>query len=105
MKLHIKKGDKVTVLAGDSKGQIGEVREIDTKKLRAIIIGVNMISKHAKASSKYPQGGIIKLEGPVHISNLMLIEPGTGKPTRTGRKPDTNGKMVRFSKKSGEIIK
>jgi large subunit ribosomal protein L24 len=105
MKLHIKKGDKVTVLSGDSKGQQGEVREIDTKKMRAIVTGVNMISKHAKASTKYPQGGIIKMEGPVHISNLMLIEPGTGKPTRTGRKADTNGKMVRFSKKSGEIIK
>jgi large subunit ribosomal protein L24 len=64
-----------------------------------------MISKHAKASTKYPQGGIIKMEGPVHISNLMLIEPGTGKPTRTGRKADANGKMVRFSKKSGEVIK
>jgi len=105
MKLHIKKGDKVTVLSGDSKGQVGEVREIDTKKMRAIVIGVNMISKHAKASTKYPQGGIIKMEGPVHISNLMLIEPKTGKPTRTGRKADANGKMVRFSKKSGEIIK
>jgi large subunit ribosomal protein L24 len=105
MKLHIKKGDKVTVLAGDSKGQMGEIREIDTKKMRAIVIGVNMISKHAKASTKYPQGGIIKMEGPVHISNLMLIEPGTGKPTRTGRKADANGKMVRFSKKSGEVIK
>jgi large subunit ribosomal protein L24 len=105
MKLHIKKGDKVTVLSGDSKGQMGEVREIDTKKMRAIVIGVNMISKHAKASTKYPQGGIIKMEGPVHISNLMLIEPGTGKPTRTGRKVDANGKLVRFSKKSGEIIK
>ena len=105
MKLHIKKGDKVTVLTGDSKGQMGEVREIDTKKMRAIVIGVNMISKHAKASTKYPQGGIIKMEGPVHISNLMLIEPGTGKPTRTGRKADANGKMVRFSKKSGEVIK
>ena len=105
MKLHINKGDKVTVLAGDSKGQIGEIREIDTKKMRAIVIGVNMISKHAKASTKYPQGGIIKMEGPVHISNLMLIEPGTGKPTRTGRKADANGKMVRFSKKSGEVIK
>jgi large subunit ribosomal protein L24 len=105
MKLHIKKGDKVTVLAGDSKGQMGEVREIDTKKMRAIVIGVNMISKHTKASTKYPQGGIIKMEGPVHISNLMLIEPGTGKPTRTGRKADANGKMVRFSKKSGEVIK
>jgi len=104
MKLHIKKGDKVTVLAGDSKGQMGEVREIDTKKMRAIVIGVNMISKHAKASTKYPQGGIIKMEGPVLISNLMLIEPGTGKPTRTGRKADANGKMVRFSKKSGEVI-
>lgn len=105
MKLHIKKGDKVTVLSGDSKGQQGEVREIDTKKMRAIVTGVNMISKHAKASTKYPQGGIIKMEGPVHISNLMLIEPGTGKPTRTGRKADANCKMVRFSKKSGEIIK
>jgi large subunit ribosomal protein L24 len=105
MKLHIKKGDKVTVLAGDSKGQNGEIREIDTKKMRAIVTGVNMISKHAKASTKYPQGGIIKMEGPVHISNLMLIEPGTGKPTRTGRKADANGKMVRFSKKSGEVIK
>ena len=105
MKLHIKKGDKVTVLAGDSKGQMGEIREIDTKKMRAIVIGVNMISKHAKASTKYPQGGIIKMEGPVHISNLMFIEPGTGKPTRTGRKADANGKMVRFSKKSGEVIK
>ena len=105
MKLHIKKGDKVTVLAGDSKGQMGEIREIDTKKMRAIVIGVNMISKHAKASTEYPQGGIIKMEGPVHISNLMLIEPGTGKPTRTGRKADANGKMVRFSKKSGEVIK
>ena len=105
MKLHIKKGDKVTVLAGDSKGQMGEIREIDTKKMRAIVIGVNMISKHAKASTKYPQGGIIKMEGPVHISNLMLIEPGTGKPTRIGRKADANGKMVRFSKKSGEVIK
>jgi large subunit ribosomal protein L24 len=105
MKLHIKKEDKVTVLSGDSKGQIGEVREIDTKKMRAIVIGVNMISKHAKASTKYPQGGIIKMEGPVHISNLMLIDAKTGKPTRTGRKADANGKMVRFSKKSGEIIK
>jgi len=84
---------------------MGEIREIDTKKMRAIVIGVNMISKHAKASTKYPQGGIIKMEGPVHISNLMLIEPGTGKPTRTGRKADANGKMVRFSKKSGEVIK
>ncbi len=105
MKLHIKKGDKVTVLSGDSKGQVGEVREIDTKKMRAIVIGANMISKHAKASTKYPQGGIIKMEGPIHISNLMLIEPKTGKPTRTGRKADAEGKLVRFSKKTGEIIK
>jgi large subunit ribosomal protein L24 len=105
MKLHIKKGDKVTVLSGDSKGQTGEVREIDTKKMRAIVTGVNMISKHAKASSKYPQGGIIKMEGPVHISNLMLIDPSNGKPTRVGRKLDSKGNLSRFSKKSGEIIK
>jgi large subunit ribosomal protein L24 len=105
MKFHIKKGDKVTVLAGDSKGQTGEVREIDTKKNRAIVIGVNMMSKHAKASSKYPQGGIIKMEGPIHISNLMLIDPASGKPTRTGRKLDSNNKLARFSKTTGEIIK
>jgi large subunit ribosomal protein L24 len=105
MKFHIKKGDKVTVLAGDSKGQSGEVREIDTKKMRAIVSGVNMISKHAKASAKYPQGGIIKMEGPVHISNLMLVDPSSGKPTRIGRKADSEGKLARYSKKSGEIIK
>jgi large subunit ribosomal protein L24 len=105
MKFHIKKGDKVTVLAGDSKGQTGEVHEIDTKKSRAIVTGVNMISKHAKASSKYPQGGIIKMEGPIHISNLMLIDPASGKPTRTGRKLDSNNKLARFSKTTGEIIK
>lgn len=105
MKLHIKKGDKVTVLAGESKGQTGEVREIDTKKMRAVVTGVNMISKHAKASSKYPQGGIIKMEGPLHISNLMLIDPSSGKPTRIGRKVDKDGNLARYSKKTGEIIK
>jgi large subunit ribosomal protein L24 len=105
MKLHIKKGDNVVVLAGDSKGKTGEIREINTKKMRAIVTGVNFISKHEKASSKNPQGGIVKQEGPIHISNLMIIDPKSKKPSRTGRKDDGSGKLVRYAKKSGEVIK
>jgi large subunit ribosomal protein L24 len=105
MKLHIKKNDKVIVLAGDSKGQSGEVREVDYQKNRAIVTGVNMSSRHTKPNTANPQGGIIKTEAPVHLSNLMLIEPGTGKPTRTGRKAGPDGKLVRYSKKTGEVIK
>lgn len=99
MKLHIKKGDKVMVLSGNSKGQQGEVQSIDTQKQRAIVVGVNMISRHAKASSKYPQGGIIKKEGAIHISNLMIIDPKTGKPARTGRVlNEKTGKLERYFK-------
>ncbi|MCB0819002.1 MAG: 50S ribosomal protein L24 [Bacteroidetes bacterium] len=105
MKLHIKKGDKVIVLSGNSKGMTGEVREINTSKMRAVVSGVNMITKHTKASSANPQGGIVKVEGSIHISNLMLVDPSSGKPTRVGRKPNNDGKLVRYSKKSGEIIK
>ena len=105
-KLHIKKGDTVKVLAGDSKGQEGKVLSVDIKKSRALIEGINMLSKHTKPNAKNTQGGIVKQEGSVHISNLMLIEASTGKPTRTGRKIDeTTNKLVRYSKKSGEVIK
>ena len=104
MKSNIKKGDKVIVLAGDSKGQQGEVQSVDRVKSRAVVSGVNMISKHTKASSKYPQGGIIRKEGPIHISNLMLLDPKSGKGTRVGRKL-VDGKSVRVAKKSGEEIK
>jgi large subunit ribosomal protein L24 len=103
-KLHIKKGDSVKVIAGDSKGQEGKVLSIDRVKSRAFVEGINIISKHTKPNAKSPQGGILKQEASVHISNLMLIETATGKPTRVGRKLDDNKKLVRFSKKSGEVI-
>ncbi len=104
-KLHIKKGDTVMVIAGNSKGQQGKVLKVDTEKSKAIVEGINMVSKHTKPNAKSPQGGIIKKEALVHISNLMVID-STGKPTRTGRRVDTKKNMsVRYSKKSGEVIK
>ncbi len=104
-KLHIKKGDTVIVLAGDDKGATGRVLEVLVKQNRAIVEGVNMVSKHTKPNSKSPQGGIVKKEAPIHLSNLNLVDPKSGKATRIGRKPDNAGKLVRFAKKSGEVIK
>jgi large subunit ribosomal protein L24 len=104
-KLHIRKGDTVMIIAGDSKGQQGKVLKVNTDTNKAIVEGINMVSKHTKPNAKSPQGGIIKKEAPVHISNLMVID-STGKPTRTGRKLDTKKNLlVRYSKKSGEVIK
>ncbi len=93
------------VIAGDDKGQKGKVLEIITDTDKALVEGINMVSKHTKPNAKAPQGGILKKEAPIHISNLMLIEPATGKATRIGRKLDEKGKLVRYSKKSGEEIK
>ncbi|HHU00427.1 MAG TPA: 50S ribosomal protein L24 [Bacteroidales bacterium] len=104
-KLHIKKGDIVIVNSGTSKGQEGRVLEVFPDKERAIVEGVNMVSKHTKPNAQNPQGGIIKKEAPIHISNLNLKDPKTGKATRIGRRVDENGKLVRYSKKSGEEIK
>ncbi|MFO7621385.1 MAG: 50S ribosomal protein L24 [Bacteroidales bacterium] len=104
-KCHIKKGDTVIVITGESKGQKGRVLEVNRVKERAIVESVNLVSRHTKPNSKAPQGGIIKKEAPVHISNLMLIDPATGKPTRTGKKLNEKEKLVRYSKKSGEEIK
>jgi len=105
-KLHIKKGDMVIVLAGDSKGHEGKVLSIDRVKNRATVEGANMVSKHAKPNAQNTGGGITKMEAPIHLSNLMLIEPGTGKPTRVGRKLDEkSNKLVRYSKKTQEVIK
>ena len=101
-KLHIKKGDTVAVIAGDSKGQQGKVLSIDKIKNRALVEGVNLASKHTKPSAASPQGGIVKKEGSIHISNLMLVVGG--KLTRVGRKLD-NDNLVRYSKKTGEVIK
>jgi large subunit ribosomal protein L24 len=104
-KYHIKKGDLVYVTAGESKGQQGKVLEVITKDERAIVEGVNMVSRHTKPNSKNTQGGIVKKEAPIHVSNLMLVDPSSGKPTRIGRRLDDKNKLVRYSKKSGEEIK
>jgi large subunit ribosomal protein L24 len=104
-KIHIRKGDSVMVITGESKGQKGRVLEIDRVKNRAIVEGINMVSKHTKPNSKAPQGGIVKKEAPIHISNLMLIDPTSGKPTRIGKRLNDKIKLVRYSKKSGEEIK
>jgi large subunit ribosomal protein L24 len=104
-KVHIKKGDTVIVITGESKGQKGRVLEVDREKSRALVEGINMVSKHTKPNAKAPQGGIVKKEAPIHITNLMLIDPASGKPTRIGKKLNENNKLVRYSKKSGEEIK
>ena len=104
-KLHIKKGDTVYVLSGEDKGKTGRVLEVQVKKNRAFVEGVKMVSKSTKPTAKYPQGGIVKMEAPIHISNLSLIDPKSGKPTRIGRRKNEAGKTVRYSKKSGEEIK
>ena len=101
-KLHIKKGDTVKVIAGNSKGSEGKVIEVIIAKNRAIVEGLNMVSKHSKPNAANPQGGIVKQEAAIHISNLMLVDPKSGDATRIGRKRDEKtGKLVRYSKKSG----
>jgi large subunit ribosomal protein L24 len=104
-KLHIKKGDLVIVNAGVDKGQEGKVLEVIPEKQRAIVEGVNMVSKHTKPNAANPQGGIVKKEAPIHISNLNVKDPSTGKATRIGRRLNDKNKLVRYSKKSGEEIK
>ncbi|MCQ2181437.1 MAG: 50S ribosomal protein L24 [Bacteroidales bacterium] len=103
-KLHIKKGDTVYVNAGNDKGKTGKVLSVAPAEDRAIVEGINMVSKHTKPNSKAPQGGIIKQEAPIHISNLNLIDPQSGKPTRVGYRMDGD-KKIRYAKKSGEEIK
>ena len=102
-KLHIKKGDTVYVNAGNDKGKTGKVLEVIPAKDRAIVEGINIVSKHTKPSPKHPQGGIVKQEASVHVSNLQVVDPKTGKATRIGRKV-VDGKIVRYAKKSGEEI-
>jgi len=104
MKIHIKKGDTVNVLSGDDKGKTGKVLKVDVEKYRAFVEGVNMVSKNTKPNAKSPQGGIIKKEASVNISNLMVVD-GKGNATRIGRRLDDKGKLVRYSKKTGEDIK
>jgi large subunit ribosomal protein L24 len=104
-KLYIKKGDTVFVNSGEYKSQKGRVLEVNRKTNKAIVEGINMISKHTKPNAKTPNGGIIKKESPIHLSNLMLIDPSSGEATRAGRRLNDKGKLVRYSKKSGEEIK
>ena len=104
-KLHIKKGDTVIVNAGDFKGQQGRILEVIRDKSKAIVEGINLVSKSTKPNAKSPQGGIIKKEAPIHVSNLMVVDPKTGKGTRIGRKLNEENKLVRYAKKSGEEIK
>ena len=104
-KFHIKKGDTVIVLSGEDKGRTGKVLKMIRDKERAIVEGVNIKTKSSKPTAKNPQGGFVKVEAPVHISNLSLIDPKSGKPTRISIKVNEDGKKVRIAKKSGEEIK
>lgn len=103
-KLHVKKNDQVIVIAGEDRGKKGRVLEVYPDKNRALVEGIRIVSRHTRPTAQYPDGGIVKKEAPVHVSNLMVVDPKTGKPTRIGRK-EVGGKLVRYSKKSGEVIK
>ena len=104
-KLNIKKGDNVIVLSGNDRGKQGRVLRVIAAKERAIVEGVRMVTKATKPNAKHPQGGLVKMEAPNHISNLSLIDPKSGKPTRVGRRKNDKGESVRYAKKSGEEIK
>lgn len=103
-KLHVRSGDKVEVISGNSKGSTGVITKILAEKSRVIIEGVNLQTKHVKPTAASPQGGIEKREGSIHLSNVMLIDPKTGQATRIGRKPNAEGKLQRYSKTTGEFI-
>ena len=104
-KLHIRKGDTVKVIAGNSNGKTGVVLEVFPSKQRAIVEGANIVTKHVKPSANNPEGGIEKTEASIHISNLMVVDSSNGEATRTGRKLNEQGKLQRYSKKTGEFIK
>lgn len=104
-KINIKKGDQVYILAGEDRGKQGRVLTVQRTKMRAIVEGCNFVTKATKPSAQHPQGGLVKMEAPIHISNLALIDPKSGKPTRVGYRIDEQGKKVRYSKKSGQEIK
>lgn len=101
--MHVKKGDKVMVISGKDKGKTGNILEAYPKQNRVLVEGVNIVKKHAKPSQVNPQGGIISQEAPIHVSNVMPIDPKSGNPTRVGYKEE-NGKKVRVAKKSGEVL-
>jgi len=99
-KLHLKSGDNVLVIAGDEKGNVGKIVSIDMEKSRAIVEGLNKVKRHIKPSAQNPEGGIVEKEAAIHISNLMVINPETGKAARIGRRLNAKGKLERYFKKS-----
>ncbi|MFC3788533.1 50S ribosomal protein L24 [Paenibacillus sp. GCM10012307] len=103
-KLHVKKDDNVIVITGKDKGKKGRVIAAYPRENRVLIEGVNIVKKHSRPSQQNPQGGIIEQEAPIHVSNVMLVDPKSGKPTRVGYKVLDNGKKVRIARKSGEVI-
>lgn len=103
-KLHVKTGDTVKVIAGDERGKTGRITAVNLEKQRVIIEGLNLVTKHNKPSAKNPQGGIAKVEAPMHASNVMLVDPKTGETTKVARRKNSEGKSERYSKKTGEVI-
>ncbi|NND93306.1 MAG: 50S ribosomal protein L24 [Flavobacteriales bacterium] len=104
-KLHIKKGDQVRILTGIHRGEEGKILEVDPVKMRAIVEGKNLVTKHTRPNAAHPEGGIIKEEAGIHISNLMVIDSKSGEPSRVGRKKNDKGVSVRYFKKSGQEVK
>ncbi len=103
-KLHIRKGDTVKVLTGADRGKTGKVQEVLRDEQKAIVEGVNMKHKHQKPNAQNPEGGITQSEAPIHISNLMVVDPASGEASRIGRKVNDQGKLQRYSKKNGQFI-
>ncbi|WP_347157132.1 50S ribosomal protein L24 [Pontibacter chitinilyticus] len=103
-KLHVKTGDTVKVIAGDERGKTGRITAVNAEKQRVTIEGLNLVTKHNKPSAKNPQGGIEKVEAPIHASNVMLVDPKSGETTKAARRTNSEGKSERYSKKTGEVI-
>jgi large subunit ribosomal protein L24 len=103
-KLHVRKNDEVLVIAGKDKGKKGRILESYPNEGRVLVEGVNMIKRHTKPNQVNPQGGIVEREAPIHASNVMLLDPKSGEPTRTGKKILNDGTKVRYAKKSGEVL-
>lgn len=101
--MFVKTGDKVKVIAGKDKGKEGVIVKIDAAQNRVVVEGVNMVKKHQKPNNQYPQGGIVELEAPIHVSNVQLLDPSTNESTKVGYKVE-DGKKVRFAKKSGKTL-
>ncbi len=103
-KLRVKTGDKVVVIAGKDKSKQGRILKVYPKEGRVVVEGVNVVKRHTKPNPQHPEGGIVEKEAPIHVSNVMIVDPKTGEPTRVGYKFLEDGRKVRYAKKSGEIL-